>query len=392
MANKQINGIKVSGVTYDLNLSNIVCHLTSPVGDDYVLKVDNEGNLYADNGIVPSAESANRARLDTAGDDAKGILFLNEFYCGGDGANEHTLNYCSHNFIEISNIADFDINLSGASLQYAINDNDWAVLPLSGIVKAGSTFVVRGAQCSKISSPTTKIVVNDFDMEWRTAAGNLISFDSKKSCKFYLTFNLSRYANVNPYDNENKKPATDAVGYIDLVGVKGTQEPGAAESAPYSNGGGLSNTKLFKRYYTLDPVSQATKATNKRNNTTEWNYVDLTKDDGEVIPCLEVYKPMAVKENKNLFFNKTNLFNDKPSMITCSFGIQATDNTAASGNGATRCFNWLTGNLDDRYIWIRAKGNTEWSGFTAFTKDDGRSEERFHGRESHTEDFYQWCK
>lgn len=370
MANKQINGIKVSGVTYDLNLSNIVCHLTSPVGDDYILKVDNEGNLYAEGGPAPTAESASRARLDTAAEDAKGILFLNEFYCGGDGANEHTLNYCSHNFVEISNIANFDINLSGASLQYAISDNDWAVLPLSGIVKAGSTFVVRGAQCSKISSPTTKIVVNDFDMEWRTSAGNLISFDSTKSCKFYLTFNLSRYANVNPYDNTNKKPATDAVGYIDLVGVKGTQEPGASEKNVYSNGGGLSNTKLFKRYYSMDPVSQATKATNARNNAVEWNYVDLTKDDGEVIPCIEVYKPMAVKENKNLFFNKTKLFSNKPSMITCSFGIQATDD----GEGATRCFNWLTGNLDDRYIWIRAKGATDWSGYTAFTKDDSRSE------------------
>lgn len=374
MANKQINGIKVSGVSYDFNITNLVCHLTSPVGDDYVLKVDNEGNLYADNGITPTAESANVARIDNKSADKKGILFLNEFYCGGKNANEHTLNWCSHNFVEIANISDYDINLSGASLQYAISDTDWAVLPLSGIVKAGSTFVIRGAQCSKLSSPTTKIIVDKFDMEWKLDNGQFISFDSEKSCKFYLTFNLSRYTNVNPYDNTNKIPATDAVGYIDLVGVKGSQEPGAAENKPYSNGKGLSNTKLFKRYYTLDPVSQATKATNKRNNTTEWNYVDLTKDDGEVIPCVEVYRPMAVSENKNLFFNKTKLFKERPSMITCSFGIQATDNTANNGNGATRCFNWITGNLDDRYIWIRTKGSNVWSGFTAFIKDDGRSE------------------
>ena len=368
MTNRQIYGIKVSGVTYELNLGNIVSHMTSPSGKDYILKIDDDGNLYAETTETSTTHSASEAQLAALD---RGILFVNEFYCGGKDANEHTLNYCSHNFVELANISANDINLSGASLQYAISENDWSVLPLSGVIKAGSTFVIRGAQCSKLTSPTTRIIVDKFDMEWRTNDGQLITFDSEKSCKFYLTYNLTKYAGASPYDYQNSKIATDAIGYIDLVGVQGTQNPGGHEGKVYSNGGGLSNKKLFKRYYILDPVSQATKATNKRSNATDWNYVDLTKDDNEVIPCVEVYRPGESREGKNIFFNKTGLDKNKPSMITCSFGIQATDN----GAGATRCFNWLTGNLADKYIWIRDKGSSDWGkAHHAFMEGDGRSE------------------
>ena len=50
MANLQIKGIKVNGVGYELNLGDIVSHLTSPNGTDYILKVDDNGNLYAEGG------------------------------------------------------------------------------------------------------------------------------------------------------------------------------------------------------------------------------------------------------------------------------------------------------------------------------------------------------
>lgn len=371
MANVQIKGIKVNGVPYDLNIGEIVSHMTSPDGTDYILKVDNEGNLYcAENVAEPSALTPpTTAGLALATSAGKGILFINEFYCGGLDTNEHSINYCSHNFVELANLGNSDINLKGISLQYAISENDWKVLPLSGVIKAGSTFVIRGAQCSKLSSPTTRIIVGKYDMEW-VSNGELIKFDSETSCKFYLTFNLSAYTQANPYDSAKKAVMNDAIGFLDLIGVKGTQDPGGFIGKPYSAMGGLSNKKLFKRYYAMDPVSQATKTIDAMDNTTEWNFVDLTKADGEVIPSIGVFKPMAVSERKDIFYNKTNLDKEKPSMITCSFGIQATD----SGAGATRCFNWLTGNLEDKYIWIREEGSGNWgTPRTAFEKGDGRS-------------------
>jgi len=366
MANVQIKGIKVNGTTTDLNIAEIVTHLTSANGTDYIIAVDDEGNLFAYN----PADIPNPLTPPTEAGLAISKLYINEFYCGGKTANEHTLNYCSHNFVELSNLTSSDINLEGMSLQYAINSTDWTVLPLKGVIKAGSTFVIRGAQCSVIDSPLTKIKVNNYDMEWYQD-NELIKFDSAASAKFYLTFNLSKYAGVNPYSPSASAVTADAIGYIDLVGVKGTGSPEGFENTAYSNGL-LSNTRLYRKYYAMDPVKQATKAINARNNANDWYFVDLTKEDGDLIPSIAVYTPMAVSEHKNLFYNKTKMTDFKPSMITCSFGIQATDGGEAKR--ATRCFNWLTKNLDNKYIWVRLKNASSWgTAHESFCAGDGRS-------------------
>ena len=369
---RKIKGIKVNGTGFDVDFTPIG-YVTSPDGTDFTLKVDNDGNLYAfDESTVPGALTPPTVTGATL---AK--VYINSFYCGGKNADEHTLNYCSHNFVELSNLTNNDINLKGLSLQYAINGTDWEVLPLEGVIKAGSTFVVRGAACSMYDSPTTKIKVDKYDQEWRNADNELIKFDSEVSAKFYLTFNLTKYGNANPYNPTATNTAADAIGYVDLVGVKGSGQPegyeGTAASdgkGPYYAGGGLSNTKLFRKYYAMDPVKQATKAIGARVNANDWCYIDLTKDDGELIPSIEVYRPMASFEHKNIFYNKTKLSDTKPRIITCSFGRQATD----KGNGATRCFNWVTKNLDNRYIWIRSLGSNDWGEANeSFYAGDGRT-------------------
>lgn len=373
--NGKIKGIKVNGVPFDVDFTPIG-YVTSPDGTDFTLKVDNEGNLFTvDESKIPGAGTA-----PTTSGQTLPKVYINSFYCGGKDADEHTINWCSHNFVELSNLTNNDINLSGISLQYAIDGTDWVVLPLEGVIKAGSTFVVRGAACSVYNSPTTKIKVDEYDMEWyitdsTTGTKELIKFDSNVSAKFYLTFNLNKYSNANPYNPSKPTVAADAIGYIDLIGVKGTNNPGGFEGTsdadgkgPYVNGK-LSNSRIFKKYFSMDPGAKATKAINKRVNANDWCYVDLTKDDGDVIRSINVYRPMASYEGKTLFYDKTGLSKTKPSSITCSFGRQATDN----GNGATRCFNWLTGNLDNRYIWIRESGETSWGvAHESFYAGDGR--------------------
>ena len=382
---RQIKGVKINGTSFDWNASDVVTYVTSPNGTDYILKVDNDGNLYAyDKSDEPAQlDPPSKSGLTKFNGETK--LYINEFYCGGKNADEHTMNYCSHNFVELANITAGDINLKGLSLQYTINGNDWKVLPLEGVIKAGSTFVIRGAQCSMIDSPTTKIVVDKYDMEWYSE-GSLITFDSETAAKFYLTFNLTKYPGSNPYNVSAKNTAEDAIGYVDLVGVKGTADPEGFEISAYTATGtlisnGLSNKKLFRKYYAMDPCKVATKAIGARNNANDWCYIDLTKEDGELIPSIEVYRPMASSEHKDLFYNKTKLSDTKPSVLTCSFGMQATDNTADGGSGATRCFNWLTKNLDDKYIWIRTLGASSW----------GEPHESFYegdGRTSYTFEFY----
>ena len=85
-------------------------------------------------------------------------LYINSFYCGGDNSDVHTINYCTHNFVELSNLTDKDINLEGLSLQYAKGNGAWIdVLPLKGIIKSGGTFLIRGAECSNYDSSKIKV-------------------------------------------------------------------------------------------------------------------------------------------------------------------------------------------------------------------------------------------
>lgn len=363
MANEQIKGIKVNGVSYDLNLSEIVSHLTSPDGTDYVLKVDNEGNLYAhkDSSIQPINPPAGGESTTAITPSSVNKLYINSLYCGGLDANEHTVNYCSHNFVELSNLTNADINLDGMSLQYAIKETAWYVLPLKGVIKAGSTFLIRGAQCSALGS--AKIKVNSYDMQWYVN-DELIKF-STESAKFYLCFGTTAFNSAQPWI-AGTTPAVP-VGYIDLVGINGSATVDGYEKSPYP--GGELNKRLFKKYYAMDPVSQATKDVSARDNSKWINYVDLTKRSGEVIPSIEDFTPKASYENKDIFYDKTKLFDGKPSQINCSFGIQATDN----GEGATRCFNWLTkGPADDEFIWIKSKGASSWgAGYESFKSETG---------------------
>lgn len=370
MANKQINGFKISGSTetYDLNLSKIVAHLNSADGTDYILKVNNDGVLYAIKANeVPIATAPTTASNKLA----VGKLFINSFYCGGVGEeiNEHTINYCSHNFVELSNLTDKDINLEGMSLQYSAGDNtDWKVLPLKGIIKAHGTFVIRGAQCSVLNSPTTKIKVENYDMEWHISEGEPIQFSTEQS-KFYLTFTITPCDVTNPYTMVTS--TTGITGYIDLVGVK--SDGGTMNTCEGKVRTGLKNSRLFKKYYAMDPGAKAIKTLAKRSNANDINYVDLSKNDGDVVRDISVYTPKASYESKSLFYDKTDMEYGKPSMITCSFGIQATDNTKNGGAGATRCFNWLSRELDCAYIWITTDKNNWGTPHMTFYEGDGRT-------------------
>ena len=301
-------------------------------------------------------------------------LYINSIYCGGLTADEHSYNYCSHNFVELSNLTTSDINLNGLSLQYSAEGTAWEVLPLWGTIKAGSTFLIRGAQCSVMKANTTKIKVETYDMEWRNSEGNLIKFDNTKA-KFYLCWGNIPSTVANPYKTVTKGGATEyrvSKGYIDLVGLNIT---GAAssdvidgyESKPYAY---LNSDRLFTKYYNMDPVSQATKALTARNNNNDWYFVDLTKNSGEVIPNIECYTPKASSEGKDLFFNKTKLRTDKPNLVFIGFGIRACEDVTG-GKKASRCFNWVSVDYYDEFLWYRRSGQDVWTRVESFKSETG---------------------
>jgi hypothetical protein len=71
------------------------------------------------------------------------LLCINSISCEGT--------MCSHNYVELGNGSKKDINLNGLYLLYTDCskrlESDigyvWQYLPLTGVIKAGSTFVIR---------------------------------------------------------------------------------------------------------------------------------------------------------------------------------------------------------------------------------------------------------
>ena len=346
MAEQQIKGVKINDTTYTFENESIGI-IKSSDGSEFNLKVDNEGNLYTEK-IDNIAAVLNKPAEGRMSNSMEPKLYINEVYCGGMGNNEHSVGFCSHNFVELANLSGKDINLKGLSIQYSTGGNAWKSLPLQGVIKNGSTFLIRGAQCAALDG--AKIKVLKYDMEWYENDEPFAFSDS--GAKFFLRWGTEPTTATEPlYRKEGTKVSLEN-GYISLAGFNVPDNESEGTAYPATD----MRNQLYKRYYAMDPVSQATKTIDKRGTATDWNYVDLTKEDGEVIPNIEDYTPRATRENKNIFYNKTKLFEDKPSVITCSFGIQATDN----GKGATRCFNWLSKGIRDEYIWIRTKGTEEW--------------------------------
>lgn len=306
-------------------------------------------------------------------------LYINSFYLGGIDADEHSYQPCSHNFVELCNISDEDINLHGLVLMYGVNGFQEKVA-LWGICPAHSTYLIRGAQCSVMGVNTTRLKVNTYDIEWVAKSGNLIKFARNNQVNFYLA-----WANTNATGMPIKILGTDgqtttfsefptsyssiaipdsnvcAPGYVDLIGLGGQYKE---KNAPAFSS--LNKNMLFTRWYSLDPVSQSNTKGNDtfsgRNNKKYWKYVDLS---GNMIPYVEQFTPKATYQHKTHANDKTQLSKTSPNCCTISFGINATDN----GAGATRCFNWVSVGYYDEYIRYRKAGESEWRNVESYKED-----------------------
>ena len=94
---------------------------------------------------------------------------------------------CSHSFIELENTSDVDIPLDGIYLHLYIpaidgveDSNIVHHLALDGVIKSGSTYLIRGAQHSEIDDESTFIKVSTYDKEWyykkKDDKGNVIDY------------------------------------------------------------------------------------------------------------------------------------------------------------------------------------------------------------------------
>ena len=352
----------------------------------YRMDVNNQGKIT----ISPMCN--NQPSMDSYYNKSKNRykIYINSLYCGGLNSNKLMFRPCSHNFIELSNLTNYDINLSEAkvSLQYidrtrynsTTDKMYWEILPLTGTIKAGGTYLIRGAECAPMECNTTRIKIETYDQEWYDSNGNLMSFDTENP-SFVLLFsetdvNGNYYSCTNDigdiYSNGNNEKylfdgKDNKVNYLNTIGIQNynaTTKPLYFENTPID----LPSYKLYTQdvlliqYFTMDAVNQAITDGLKRNNNTDTYVINLNKNYQEGIE--KYYNGKASFENKNLFYNKSELSSVTPNMVFCTFGKQATDN----GNGATRCFNWISVGYYNEYIKLTYP-NGEVKYFESFKND-----------------------
>ena len=94
---------------------------------------------------------------------------------------------CSHSFIELENTSDVDIPLNGIYLHFYIpaidgveDSNIVHHLALDGVIKSGSTYLIRGAQHAEMDDESTFIKVESYDKEWyykkKDSNGNVVDY------------------------------------------------------------------------------------------------------------------------------------------------------------------------------------------------------------------------
>ena len=326
---------------------------------------------------------------------------------------------CTHSFIELENTSDVDIPLTGIYLHFynpSENDYEGGVhhLALDGVIKSGSTYLIRGAKHAEFDDESAFIKVRTYDKEWYEN-GKLVSFEQepvqtndaasevdpsspiKTAYRFCLTYGLSdlspntklveRNATNAGVDINNKK--YDWIAYPNIIvnprfidscsfstfaqvaKLTGNDNPWYANGDSAGIGITITPNSMFRLMFALDPAKQAfngftTKDSSRvrYNKATDIQIVNLDKEfigypfSKETVK-IDRYTPKASFENRNVMTDKTQLNREKPNMVTCSFGVDVYN---------TRCFNWISCGTFDEYVWIRKEGETAWNKFQSYTK------------------------
>lgn len=232
---------------------------------------------------------------------------------------------CSHNYVELGNGSKKDINLNGLYLLYTDCSKGlesdigyvWQYLPLTGVIKAGSTFVIRGRQTNTIKGSMIK--VDSYDMEWD------IEFKQNKAA-FYLCAGdsfkplLESNSLGNPWE-------ANLIGYIDSCGF-GAEAPAEGNSPLLVNDNW--NDIIFVRWFMFETAKQGTKAFAKRKTKDLWTYIDLTKNTTKAGNSIQYYYSDNIKLK---YTPKENTAQHKPMYIKYDVSDTNIKITAVQING-----------------------------------------------------------
>jgi hypothetical protein len=434
---EMIAALKEMGIVQDtdgsLELSNIntndITFIHQSSGKKFKFYIDDKGIMHSQE-IAPTADLfatkiSSNSNI-TLGNDVRGFIGQVRMYEAGIDRTSDARLYsdrlkigafyapyksdivhgCSHSYVELENTADVDFALSGCYLHFTRPGKSDGIqtvyhIALTGIIPAGGTYLVRGAQHSPTTDPNVYLKVETYDQEWYDTSGNLVSFEIDDSqdisaikAKGYgfaltygntfdgvaLSYSTSLYrasaagdivgSNGNTLTISDSNKATypyilnqnliDSLYYYKMVTDDSGKGYWAAAAAS------IVSNSIYKNTFELDPAKQAFQAyTTKDSSRVRWSnssndfqIVDLSKEyitfphtDGKF--AISNYTPKASYEEKNVCTDKTKLSKEIPNMVTSSFGVDIYK---------TRCFNWVSVGYYPEYVWIKKTGDTSWLG------------------------------
>ena len=173
--------------------------------------------------------------LYTASEDAH--LIINQ----AAGVGKNADGAISHSFVEIYNPTEDAVDLTGMSLQYAENGSVWEVLPLSGIIPAKHSYLVR--MNGSTTSSSARYVIYYTDRQWDIVISN-------DSYKFALVDSTEALSIHNPGEAE---------GIIDLVGAFNAPAIPLDYGEGGSPAGGMSKQKSVRRINLADTDRKSTR-------------------------------------------------------------------------------------------------------------------------------------
>lgn len=412
--------LKEMGIVNDnslkLNPVSDITFINEDTGKTYNITIDPNGNLVSKlvvDGTISDEVASLNMTISKTPDDIRGFIArlngarytkdtqLNLTPSDNYGVNsdrlkigsiyapfkEDTIYGCSHAFIELENTdPNNSYNLNGFYLYFTHmigTEVELLKLPLTGVIEAGGTYLIRGKQYNSFNDSNCFIKVQDYDQEWYVN-GNLIdfSFNNNEGVSFLLVYgDQDINYNTMMYDtNSNSNTSTKAPliypGYFidSFVLGKMSANVGTTQSGSstyywakkiYKN---LSNT-IVKNMFELDPANQAYQALNTYDSSrsrwdkaTDIQYLNLNKEYIEFPKSddrreVSYYTPKASKDHKNVSTDKTKLDLNKPNMVTCAFGINML---------TTRTFNWISAGQFDEYVWIKVE--SAWKRFESYKK------------------------
>lgn len=405
----------------DLKINDIsdITFINEDTKARYKFKIDSEGNLTGTELPNDSDLLENRSKdIDIKSQYVRGIIaqinnpngdITKDYKLNSDrikiGAfyaplNTDTIFGCSRAFVELENTSNIDIPLQGCYLHFAGYDdhNQQTVyhLALTGILKAGGTYLVVGKKYADNNDSNVFLKIDSFDQEW-FVNGQPIDFtcDSSKSYGFALTFGNE---NLNYNDRLVETSTQDFLNNIQQ-GLKQKSFPyninqsfidaiyfnkiiGDTSNKPYWTGTStipvIKPNSFYKNTFELDPAKQAFNSlTTVDSSRARWassnDYMIVSMNDEYIkfphsgdIYNISKFTPKSSKQNKNVCTDKSKLDISKPNMVTCSFGINLhTD----------RCFNWISVGYFDEYVFIRKQGTTNWQKFESYKQISDKQSE-----------------